>query len=146
MNTIKMLKHGIAPALLLLSFTTYAQDKVIPYSEVPAQIRTYIKTHFPGSPVIQSEIDREGMSKKYEINLEGIKLEFNSKYRIIDIDGKSRLPDSVIPQKIRQYVTTNYSGNVITDWEIDGRKQQIGLDNGVDLEFTMSGDFIRIDN
>jgi hypothetical protein len=86
------------------------------------------------------------MSKKYEINLEGIKLEFNSKYRIIDIDGKSRLPDSVIPQKIRQYVTTNYSGNVITDWEIDGRKQQIGLDNGVDLEFTMSGDFIRIDN
>ena len=75
-----------------------------------------------------------------------ISLEFNRKNQIIDIDGKTALPNSVIPEKIRQYVTANYPTNVITDWELDDRNQQIQLDNGLDLEFTMNGDFIRIDS
>ena len=67
------------------------------------------------------------------------------KNQIIDIDGKTALPNSVIPEKIRQYVTANYPTNVITDWELDDLNQQIQLDNGLNLEFTMNGDFIRID-
>ncbi|NLW30122.1 MAG: hypothetical protein GXY77_01545 [Fibrobacter sp.] len=73
-------------------------------------------------------------------------LEFNRKNEIIDIDGVSQLPNSVIPEKILQYVTTNYPTNFITDWELDGKNQQIELDNGLDLEFNMNGDFLRIDN
>jgi hypothetical protein len=89
----------------------------------------------------------EGVSKQYEIILsEGIELKFNNKYNIIEIDGKSKLPNSVVPEKIREYVATNYPNNVITEWKIDGKNQQIGLDNDLDLEFKMNGNFIRIDN
>ena len=65
---------------------------------------------------------------------------------IIEIDGSSRLPESVIPVKILDYVNQNYSGNYITDWEIDGKNQQVGLENDLDLEFNMSGEFLRIDS
>jgi hypothetical protein len=89
----------------------------------------------------------EGLSKQYEITLsEGIELKFNNKNQIINIDGKSKLPDSVIPKKIRQYIAKNYPNNVITDWEIEGKNQQIGLDNDLDLKFKKNGDFIKIDN
>ena len=77
---------------------------------------------------------------------ESISLEFNRKKEIIDIDGVAQLPNSVIPEKILQYVTTNYPTNFITDWELDDKNQQVQLDNGLDLEFKMNGDFLRIDN
>ena len=77
---------------------------------------------------------------------ESISLEFNRKKEIIDIDGVTQLPNSVIPEKILQYVTTNYPTNFITDWKLDDKNQQVQLDNGLDLEFKMNGDFLRIDN
>lgn len=77
---------------------------------------------------------------------ENINLEFNRKNEIIEIDGLTELPSSVIPEKLRQYVINNYPSNLITDWELDDKNQQIELDNGLDLEFNMNGDFLRIDN
>lgn len=86
------------------------------------------------------------MELTYDILLDGnIKLEFNKKNQIIDIESREKLPDSVIPAKILDYVSANYSGNFITGWEIDGRNQQVKLNNGLELEFNMDGDFLRID-
>jgi hypothetical protein len=149
MNRMKIVKTA---AILLLSMATTlisAQDKIVPYSQIPSKIKNYVTIHFPKHSVVQSEIDKEGpgFSKQYEINLsDGIELKFNNKNQIIAIDGKSKLPDSVIPEKIRRYIATNYPSNAITDWEIDGKNQQISLDNDVDLEFNMKGDFVKIDD
>jgi hypothetical protein len=146
---MKLVKSAV---ILLLSMATtliFAQDKVVPYSQMPSKIKNYVTTHFPKHTVIQSEIDIEelGFSKHYEIDLsDGIELKFNNKNQIIAIDGKSKLPDSVIPKKIGQYIATNYPNNVITDWEIDGKNQQISLDNDLEFEFNMNGDFVKIDN
>ncbi|MBK6967535.1 MAG: PepSY-like domain-containing protein [Bacteroidales bacterium] len=139
-------------AILLLSMATTfisAQDKVVPYSQIPSGIKSFITTHFPKHSVAQSEIDTEGLgfSKQYEINLnDGTELKFNNKNQIIAIEGKSKLPESVIPEKIRKYIATNYPNNAITDWEIDGKNQQISLDNDLELEFNKNGDFVKIDN
>lgn len=144
---MKLLKSVTFLILSMVTTLALAQDKVVLYSQVPSEIKDYVTTHFPKHSVIQSEIDMEGLSKQYELILsEGIELKFNNKNQIVEIDGKSKLPDNVIPKKIRQYILTNYPSNVITDWEIDGKNQQIGLDNDLDLEFKMNGDFIRIDN
>lgn len=144
---MKLVKSAAFLILLMITTLTFAQDNIVPYSQIPSEIKNYVTAHFPKHSVIQSEIDMEGLSKQYEINLnEGIELKFNNKNLIIDIDGKSKLPDSVIPEKIRQYIATNYPNNVITDWEIEEKNQQVCLDNDLDLEFNMNGDFIKIDN
>ncbi|MCC6816014.1 MAG: PepSY-like domain-containing protein [Saprospiraceae bacterium] len=146
MKTITIIKGTIILFILVVSKTSFAQSKIIPYNQTSNKIQDYIKTHFSKSEVVQASVEKEGLSKEYEIILaDGIKLEFNSKYKIREIDGKSKLPDSVIPQKIREYVVRNFSKNVITDWKIDGKNQQIGLDNDLDLEFSMGGKFLRID-
>ena len=73
-------------------------------------------------------------------------MEFNRKKEVIAIDGVTQLPNSVIPEKILQYVNINYPTQFITDWELDFDNQQIELNNGLDLEFNKKGDFLRIDN
>ena len=123
------------------------KESVMPVDEMPSEIQTYVSTHFPDNKVLQVIEDQDGFTKSYEVALDGsISLEFNRDKEIIDIDGVSALPNSVIPEKISTYVTDNYADNVIISWELDDRNQQVELDNGIELEFTMDGDFLRIDN
>jgi hypothetical protein len=133
--------------LVLFILSSCEKEKVIPASELPSEIKEYVSIHFPGHAIVKSVKEKEAFTKNYEVSLEGnFKLEFNKKNEIVEIDGVSKLPDSVIPEKIRAYVSENYPTNYITDWELEGKNQKVELDNGLDLEFTMNGDFIRIDD
>lgn len=148
-NTMKPAKSIMTFLALAATFMFSSCDKEVisPVSELPQEITNYITTHFPSNSVVQFLEDTDGFIKTYDIVLsDGISLEFNRKKEIINIDGLSSLPSSVIPAKISEYVSGQYPGNSITDWELDGKNQQIELDNGLDLEFNMNGDFLRIDN
>ena len=139
---------GIIATLGLLLFATSCdEEKGLSENEIPNEITTYVTTHFPTNNIIRVTEDKDGTRKSYDVVLSGnIKLEFNRQREITDIDSSSRLPDSVIPQAIRDYVSENYPDNFITDWELEDNHQQVGLNNDIDLEFTMDGEFIRVDN
>jgi len=138
---------GLTALLFSMGLTVQAQDRIIPEAELPQEIKTYISTNFPDHPVLQASLDREWFSKSYEVVLrDNIKLEFDSRNRIVDIDGNSALPDQVIPSGILAYVKSNFPNDHITDWELDDRKQKIELGSGTDLKFSMNGEFLRIDD
>ena len=63
MKHFKFLKSALLIGILTVSVSVFGQDKVVPYSEVPSQIQTYVKKHFPNSKIIQSEVDYEGLTK-----------------------------------------------------------------------------------
>ena len=52
---------------------------------------------------------------------------------------------SVISIKIFEYVKVNYPNNFITGWEMDEGKQEVELNNSVDLEFDMNNVFLQND-
>jgi len=142
-----MLTNTISAVALSLALTSCDKEEIVSSAGLPAEINTFITTHFPGNNILQVIKDRDGLTKSYDVTLSGsVQLEFNRKKEIVDVDGVAQLPDTVIPEKIRAYVGLNYPGNVITDWELDDRHQQVQLDNGLDLEFNMKGEFLRIDN
>ncbi len=128
----------------LLLMISCDKETILSATQIPNEIETYLITPFPEHNIIQFSKDVEGLTKTYQVILDGnISLEFNRQKRIIEIDGTDKLPDSVIPEKIRNYVADHFPNNFITDWELEGKHQQVGLDNDLDLEFTMDGDFIR---
>ncbi len=138
---------AIALALITFSLTSCDREKVLGASEIPAEITEYVSTHFPNNAILQVVEDVDGLTKTYDVILkDNISLEFNRKKEIKDIDGSTKLPESVIPSEITRYVAANFPNNVITDWELEDKHQQVGLDNGLDIEFTLNGDFIRIDD
>ncbi|RYM34141.1 hypothetical protein ERX46_09280 [Brumimicrobium glaciale] len=141
---MKKILGTIAVVAVLISCE---KEKIVPSTDLPSEITDYTATHFPNNLIVQSIEDKDGFTKTYDVLLEGsFSLEFNRKKEIIDIDGVSELPSSVIPTKINDYVVTNYPDNVITDWELDDKNQQVELDNEVGLVFNMNGDFLRIEN
>ncbi|MBQ4915915.1 PepSY-like domain-containing protein [Maribacter sp. MMG018] len=143
----------IAMASFLTVFTSCnddddnSNDIYLSETEIPETIQSYITDHFGENMILNAEKETENNEVTYEIYLtDNTNLEFNSDLDIIDIDGTSKLPDSVIPATILDYTATNYPDNYITDWELELDHQQVELDNNVELEFDMNGDFIRIDN
>ncbi len=141
----KISKH-ILMLVFMLPLSLIAQDRVIPNSEIPAAINTYVQTHFPDQTIVLTELDTDGLSKEYDLKLsDKTELTFNRKYQIKKIDGMTALPESVIPTDIKAYVSVNYPNNVITDWETERKRQEVKLDNGIELEFTLNGKFVRID-
>lgn len=138
---------GLSAAMLALVLTSCADDKIVTENDLPEEISTYISNNFPDNEVAQVTVDQEAFSKKYAVILkDNIKLEFDSKNNITDIDANAALPDNVIPAEILAYVNANYPNNVITDWELEDKHQQVKLDNGLTLEFSLAGEFLRIDD
>lgn len=137
---------GIATACFFLTtLTACDQEKIITQNELPQEVSSYIRKNFPNAKVAQAVQDREGLGKSYNITLsDGISLEFNGK-EVTDIKSNHALPDAAVPQQIRSYVTENYPGTAVTQWETDGNGQQAKLDNGIELQFNKAGDFQRID-
>ncbi|HLS30653.1 MAG TPA: PepSY-like domain-containing protein [Flavobacteriaceae bacterium] len=124
-----------------------SNEEVLTEAEIPAEIKTYISTHFDGHSIIRAEKETDNQIINYEIYLsENFNLEFNSEYEITEIDGVTELPNSVIPQPILDYVTLNYPYHFISDWELEINHQQIELSNDLELDFDLDGNFLSIDN
>lgn len=135
-----------AAVFLLISLVSFGMKTVIPGNQLPAEIRSYLDQHFPGYEVKHAIREKDGIRISYHVNVNGeFNLEFNRKFEVIDVEGMSRLPEHIVPEAIQKYVSVNYPQNFITDWEKDGKKQEIELDNGLDLSFNSAGVFIGID-
>lgn len=146
MKTKTFIKLSLALLFPLFILNSCEQEYIINDSDLPVEITTYIEKHFADHTILQSIKEMDNLSKTYEVILSGnYTLKFNRKKEIIDIEGNQKLPDSVIPEKILTYVTANFPTSYIVGWELEGERQQIELDNDLDLEFNMKGDFLRID-
>lgn len=134
--------------VLFLSLEIYGQNNMSASAnknnQLPVEITSYIKTSFPNHKIIKHNMDDDDKGCEVYLDKE-IVLDFNSKNEIVGIDGKSKLPDTAIPPKILAYVKSSFSSNSITDWELEDKVQQITLNNGVELEFNKSGEYILTD-
>ncbi|KJJ40132.1 hypothetical protein MB09_02695 [Aequorivita vladivostokensis] len=120
---------------------------VLSEAEIPAEIMAYLNEHFASNAIIRALKEMDDNTVEYEIYLDGdYELEFNENFEIISIEGITELPDSVIPQSILDYVTQNYPNDFIVEWELEDDHQQVELNNGIEIKFTLNGEFIRVDN
>ena len=129
--------------MLFIAITSCEKEKTVSESELPSAIKSYLVTHFADCGV--SKVVREKKKKKisHDINLScGVNIEFNDQDQVIDIDGTSQLPNSVIPAPILAYTSLNYPNSVIIGWELEGSNQHIELNTATELVFDSSGNFL----
>ncbi len=148
----KMINSRIVAVMVLavsmLTLGSCDKESIIDKSALPAKAQDYLDTHFQSVPVIQVVKDVDGFSKNYDVYLQdGFELEFkrNGDIKSVKSNRQEGLPDSVVPAKILTYVRANYAEQVVISWEIDDAHQEVELSNSLDLKFSKSGDFIRID-
>lgn len=142
------MKNLIFVFVALIGLTSCEKESVVPETDLPKAAQEYLSTHFNGLNVIQVIKDREGLRKSYDVYLaEGFELEFNKSGAVVSIKNNRNnpLPGSVVPAKILEYVNSNFPDDHVVSWELDDNFQEIELNTGMELKFSKSGDFIRID-
>ena len=88
------------------------------------------------------------MSKEYEVRLNsGVEMEFYGDGSLETIDCKpNAVPDGIVPDAIATYVSTNFPQAFVVKYHIDRRKQEVELNNDLDLVFNLKGIFQYIDD
>ncbi len=134
-----------------MTLTATAKEKSVQLTELPKKAQQYIATHFKGGKMTSATQDMDFGDRDYTVYMtaKGIpfKLEFDKKGNIEDVESQNNtaLPTTVVPAKIRAYITKNYPNNKIVEWSQDGRLQKIELDNDLELLFRKNGTFVKID-
>jgi len=131
------------------SFTACtADEKVITYPELPLDAQRLIEKHFQKADVSVVIMDREAIFVEYEVRLtDGTQIEFEKDGELKKIDcGTKAVPEALIPETVRQYVTANFPNTLITEWGKDDRRWKAELSNGIELLFDKNYNFTGIDD
>lgn len=120
--------------------------KYIVPDQAPTEIKNYVNTHFPDGNIAYVKKKQKINKTEYKIKLDNnVELEFDKNFDVQEIESKSALPNSVIPEPIRDYLAQNYPANRVYEWKRKRTKQEIELDNDLDLVFDLNGNFLKID-
>src|SRR3546814_8669437 len=121
----KVIYSAVSVAVILMMFTACDKESVIASDGLPKDAQLFITQHFPDHEIIQVVKERDDLKTAYDVHLsDGFNLDFDKKGNIISVEGTSKLPDSVVPEKIRAYVQANYPDYFIRDWELDDRDRK----------------------
>ena len=144
------MKKRILGAMFALFATGlfFAQDDMpISKKDMPSSVQRNVTRYF-GKKNISSIIkDKEDGKIVYEVSFDdGTKAEFSSNGSIIEAKNHNGVPASIVPARVQAYVSQYSPQSKIVQWKKKSNKQKIELDNDLDLEFTLKGDFLRIDD
>ena len=146
-GTIKKMMMVVCSVVLFNTTACADKNKPIQVNELPAKAQTVLNTHFSGQKVTMATLESEIIDKSYNVVLQnGTKLEFDRKGNLTEVDCKQEtVPAKLIPQAIKSYVQTNYSGQNIKKMEIDKNEHEVELSNGLDITFNKRFQVIDID-
>jgi len=119
---------------------------------IPQLIGNYISSNYPAQSIIKAESEMEDGIRVYEITLSnGLELYFDESGMFLSLDDDSdHISTSELPQNILDYVTANYPDATIIYAEMDiedgATEYEIKLDNGMELEFDGSGNYVSSDD
>lgn len=143
------MKKRILGAMLALFVAgySYAQETVISSKELPISVKSGVQKYFGGKSIDRVVKDRENGRVVYDIYFSDYtEAEFSSRGELKEAKSNSGLPNSVIPANIRSYIKRNYPNVEVVKWDRSRNKQEVELSNGLDLDFSSTGKFLRVDD
>lgn len=138
-----MKKIIIIALMCLVSFTAFASDRIVPASALPANVTSFLSTHFSGVPVLFVEEDWD----EYEVHLNnGFEVVFAKSGDWKEVGGcYQAVPIAIIPPAIATAVETMYAGAYIIAIEKDWTGFDVELSNRLELKMDANGQVYEID-
>lgn len=143
-------------AVFTLVFTTVScssddnnsSDRIINYSELPAEAKTFTETYFSDLEIMRVEKDMNSIDEYYEVKfIGGAEIDFTQSGVWTNVDGNNKaIPTGFILTPIVEYVTTNYSVTSIESIEKKTYGFDVDLVNNTELRFDLEGNFLGLDN
>lgn len=124
---------------------TYAHDA----SVLPTAAQTVLAQNFKAKvSVVKIEKDFGRVSEYEVILMDGTEVSFDAKgnWDNIEVNRDKKVPDSMVPAAIRDYVSKHQKGTRIIGIDKERRGYDIELSNGVEMKFDKAGNFLRYDD
>ncbi len=136
-------------AALGLSSSAFAGDDYSRDASVlPEAARTTINNNFKAKVSVVKIEKTLGHVTEYETVLtDGTEISFdnNGNWDNIEVAGSKSVPNSMVPQAIRNYIAKHQPKTHIVGIEKERSGYEIELSNGVDMKFNNDGEFLRYD-
>ena len=134
--------------MMMNSVATFANDMIIPATQLPAAAQSFIQNTFPGQTVSYAKVDRDFGRTTYEVCLNnGTELEFDKNGEIDKVDCTfSAVPAHLVPATIADYVKTNFAGATIVKIDKERYGYDVELSNELELKFNKKGQLMNIDD
>ena len=148
MKTTKLFLVAVI-CMLAQSLTSFADDRMIPVSQLPAVVKTFVTKNFSGKTIAYASKDVElFMGTKYEVMLnDGAKIEFDKKGNWDNVDCETyAVPTALVPASITKYVKANFPGTKIVKIDKERHGYDIELSNDIELKFNKNGALIGMDD
>ena len=134
--------------LILVIFATTMVARADRYTinrdELPQEAREMLDKHFPKAKIGMIKVDRHLLKKTdYDVRLvNGTKIEFSNAGKWTSVDCITReVPSALIPSTIRRYISKNYQDVKVVKIEKKASGYEIDLSDGVELKFSLLGQF-----
>ncbi|MTG98189.1 hypothetical protein GJV76_08610 [Myroides sp. BIT-d1] len=136
---------------IALDIDKHDNEQVVSANELPQKAKDFVSANFANEEItfVKKEIDDNRV--EFDIYLSsGTSIEFNQQgdWREIEAGRQATLPTAFLPAELVQYVTSHYKEYKLASVEKDYNKYKVELEKGrqeIDLEFNLSGKFLRID-
>ncbi len=135
--------------LLALPFVAQADDdKPIRVDQLPAKAQQFIKQHFAEKSVSLAKEESDFFDKSYDVIFtDGDKVEFDRKGNWQNVScRKQAVPEAIIPEAVRRYVSTHYPEAKIIKVEREKSTLEVKLSSGLELKFNSRYELIEIDH
>lgn len=123
-------------------------DKPISVKELPKNALEFIQKYFPKNEVSYAKLEKDLWDKKYEVVfVNGEKIEFDKNGGWKEVECKfSSVPEAIIPEQIKTYITKHYPEVKVLKIERDSKKYEVKLSNKLELKFNLQFQLIEIDD
>lgn len=126
----------IAMVLILVLPACAERDRIITFNELPVSAQNFVKK-FTNKQTSFIKLEREGLRKEYDVIFtDGSTIEFNGDGVWTDVNCRqSKVPSSIVPTPILEYVQTKYKGASILQIEQYRQGYEIELSNDLEIKF-----------
>ncbi len=132
-----------------ISLTAFAEKKYTHDSSVlPPAATVMLKKNFKSEVSLVKTEKTLGRVSEYEVILrDGTEITFDAagNWKEIETSYKSKVPDGIVLQTIRDYIKAHQNKSAVVGIERDRKGYDVTLANGVEMEFDLNGNFVRYD-
>ena len=144
-----MKKFAFFALLSMVCLTVSARGKQpITFEALPQIVQEEVHKNFETEQIqfITSE-KTIGRHYRYTFSIDdGTKMEMDDKAGLISVSNNMGIDSIFVPEKIKAYVRKTFPNATITEYKYETMKQEVELNNKLDLIFDKRSAFIRIDD
>lgn len=144
-----MKKHLFLLLVAMMSLQACADKKqVITFAQLPQKAQTFVTTYFDQQSIAFVMQETDFITKDYDVQLQnGTKISFHKDGTLDNVETKPNpMPEGIVPAIVMNYVKATFPQAFVVEYNVDTRKQTVELNNGLELTFSLQGQFLEIDD